>query len=586
MKAATLLPRMLPKLGPNSRTGPGEQRQGLYWLIRMRLFLITFLLFVQLGIWYFRSSPFDLNVKFFVFTISLWYTLTLLFAILLRVWPDYTTQSYIQVLCDASILTAIVYLTGGVESYFIFLFPLIVVAAGVSLPRPGPYLVASLSFILLGSVLELAWYGKIQPTWPIKVDSEGQQDPRELQRMQLSILTNLFAFMTVAYLSSTLADSLRRTGSQLSQTSGALDNLQAFNQNVLDSIAAGVLTIDMAGRVQLLNHAGETILGQPLSSLSSRRLEEALPEIAAVGATPPGGEVRLKTPAGVERTLGVTISPLASTDGGPVGSVYVIQDLTDFKRLERDLRLQDRMAALGRMASAIAHEIRNPLSAIAGSVKVFSITSDLSEDEQRLVDIVRKESERLDRTLAEFLSFSRERKYEFLSFDLVALLEDTVTLIRHRPGTDRWRITADLPPRPLLVPADVDAIKQVFWNLCDNALKAMPDGGTLTLRAALQGGNAVIEFRDTGPGIAPGQLEKIFEPYQTGFSSGSGLGLAIVYEIVAAHQGKITAETVPGESGKASGTLFRLILPVAVLPAVEHATGRSTARAPHFPIEK
>jgi two-component system sensor histidine kinase PilS (NtrC family) len=574
---ASILPKTPPRRGPNARTGLLEQRQGLYWLIRVRLAVISFLLIVQAVVWFTRdlspaanpSPATQFRPEAFLFTIVLWYVLTLLFAILLRVWPDYTTQAYLQLLCDVCILTAIVYLTQGVESYFIFLFPLIVVAAGVSLPRPGPYLVASLSFILLGSVLELAWYGKIAPTWDIKKDAfTGGPDQHEWQRMQASILTNLFGFMTVAYLSSTLADSLRRTGSELTQTSGALDSLQAFNQNVLDSIAAGVLTIDLAGRVQLLNHAGETILGQPLGSLSSRRLEEALPEIAAVSASPPGGEVRLKTPAGVERTLGVTISPLASTEGGPVGSVYVIQDLTEFKRLERDLRLQDRMAALGRMAGAIAHEIRNPLSAIAGSVKVFSITSDLSEDEQRLVDIVRKESERLDRTLAEFLSFSRERKYEFVSFDVVALLEDTITLIRHRPGTERWRITADLPSRPLLVPADVDAIKQVFWNLCDNALKAMPDGGTLALRAAWQGGNAIVEFRDTGPGIAPGQLEKIFEPYQSGFSSGSGLGLAIVYEIVAAHQGKITAETVSGDSDRPAGSLFRLVLPMASERAV------------------
>ena len=344
--------------------------------------------------------------------------------------------------------------------------------------------------ILLGSVLELAWYDKIPATWEIKRDDERELK-RALHDMQARIFTNLFGFMTVAYLSSTLADSLRRTGSQLTQTTGALDNLQAFNQNVLDSIAAGVLTIDMAGRVQLLNHAGEAILGQPLGSLSSRRLEEALPEIAAISDARPGGEVRLKTPAGVERTLGITVSPLASTDGDPIGSVYVIQDLTDLKRLERDLRLQDRMAALGRMAGAIAHEIRNPLSAIAGSVKVFSITSDLSEDEQRLVDIVRKESERLDRTLAEFLTYSRERKYEFQTADLVAMLEDTITLIRHRPGTDRWRITADFPKGQLLVPADVDAIKQVFWNLCDNALKAMPDGGTLALRAVQAGSDEI-----------------------------------------------------------------------------------------------
>lgn len=530
------------------------QRQGLYWLIRVRLMVITFMLAVQFVAFQWAGST--QRPGPFVAVICFWYSLTILFAILLRIWPDLTTQSYLQMLSDAAILTAVIYVTGGVESYFIFLFPLIIVAAGISLPRSGAYLVASLSFILLGGTFELS-YRQVIPEY-----SEHEIEPR---KMQTSIFTNLFGFMAVAYLSSTLADSLRRTGRQLTQTSGALENLQAFNQNVLDSISAGVITIDMAGRVQLLNRAGEAILGQPLGSLSGRRLEEALPEVASAQLAPPGKEVELVTPAGKERTVGVTVSPLTSTDGGSLGNVFVMQDLTEFKRLQQELRLQDRMAALGRMAGAIAHEIRNPLSAIAGSVKVFSVAGELSEDQERLVEIVRKESERLDRTLAEFLTYSRERKYHFERADLGAMLEETVTLIRHRPGADQWKLSVILPTRPVIVLADVDAIKQVFWNLCDNGLKAMPDGGTLTLQASADRGFGIIQFEDTGGGIPAKQLEKIFEPYQSGFSSGAGLGLAIVYEIVSAHQGKITAETRTSDDGQVLGSRFRLSLPRPVV---------------------
>jgi two-component system sensor histidine kinase PilS (NtrC family) len=536
------------------RSQPFDPRQGLNYLIRVRLAVITFLLVVQLLVA--RLTESTQPPAPFVATIVLWYTLTVLFAILLRIWPEYTAQSYLQILSDAIILTGLVYLSGGVESYFIFLFPLLVVAAGISLPRPGPYLVASLSFILLGGVLELSYYGVIR--------SYSEHDV-DLNKLQASILTNLFGFLAVAYLSSYLADSLRRTGRQLTQTSGALENLQAFNQNVLDSIAAGVITIDLAGRVQLLNRAGEAILGQPLGSLAGRRLEEALPEVASAQLAPPGREVELTTPAGKERTVGVTVSPLTSTDGGSLGSVFVMQDLTEFKRLQQELRLQDRMAALGRMAGAIAHEIRNPLSAIAGSVKVFSVAGDLSEDQERLVEIVRKESERLDRTLAEFLTYSRERKYHFERADLGAMLEETVTLIRHRPGADRWKLSVIPAPRPVIVLADVDAIKQVFWNLCDNALKAMPEGGTLTLQASVDRGFGIVQFQDSGPGIPARQVEKIFEPYQSGFSHGAGLGLAIVYEIVTAHQGKITVETVAGDEGRVLGSRFRLSLPRPVV---------------------
>ncbi len=531
-----------------------ERRQGLYWLIRVRLAVITFLLVVQLVVA--RLTESTRNPGPFVETIILWYTLTLLFAILLRIWPDYTTQSYLQMLSDAGILTMLVYLSGGPESYFIFLFPLIVVAAGISLPRPGPYIIASLSFILLGAALELAYYNVIPPTWEREVD---------LRHMQATIFINLFGFMSVAYLSSTLADSLRRAGTQLTQTSVTLETLQVFNQNVLDSIAAGVLTVDLAGRVQLLNHAGENILGQPLASLSGRSLEDALPELASVQQAPPGKEIALTTPSGKERTLGVTVSPLTSREGGSLGSVFVMQDLTEFKRLEQELRLQDRMAALGRMAGAIAHEIRNPLSAIAGSVKVFAIAGELSEDQGKLVEIVRKESERLDRTLAEFLTYSRERKYHFERADLGAILEETVTLIRHRPGAEKWQVSIEAAPRPLILRADVDAIKQVFWNLCDNALKAMPLGGALRVKAGVQGAYAVIQFQDSGSGIPAKQLEKIFEPFQSGFSFGAGLGLAIVYEIVTAHQGRIAAETAQAADGRVSGSVFRLSLPLPLV---------------------
>jgi two-component system sensor histidine kinase PilS (NtrC family) len=526
-----------------------DPRQGLNWLVRVRFIAITFLLVTQPIVMRLTDAPTPLT--WWVATMVLWYVLALFLALLLSIWSEYRAQAYLHIIVDAVMVTSVVHLSGGTESYYAFLYPLLIIVAAIFLPRWSAYLVASLSFILFGGILELAYREAIPAFWRYWPD---------VRVMQATTFTNLAAFLAMAYLSSTLVELLRRTGTKLTQTSGQLETLQAFNQNVLDSIEAGVLTTDLEGRIQLLNRAGESILGRRLADSQGLNLATTLPGLAAAAGAPAGMEVTLQTPAGKEKILGVSVSPLRSNEGDPIGSVYVIQDLTEIKRLERDLRLQDRMAALGRMAGAIAHEIRNPLSAIAGSVQVFGRHGELSEDQKRLVEIVRKESERLDRILAQFLSYSRERKYEYENTDLGALIEETLTLMRHRPDAARWQMESRLPPGPFLAHVDVDSVKQVFWNLCDNALKAMPEGGKLTVDAAVNGAVAVIRFRDTGQGIS--QAEKIFEPFQTGFASGAGLGLAIVYQIVTAHQGSIRASSPPE-----GGSLFTLTLPLATQAA-------------------
>ena len=240
------------------------------------------------------------------------------------------------------------------------------------------------------------------------------------------------------------------------------------------------------------------------------------------------------------------------------GHVYFFQDLTELKRLEQEVQLKERMAALCRMASAIAHEIRNPLTSIAGSIKVFSTLGSLSSDQQRLVGIVVKESQRLDRIVSDFLRYSRERRYEFRPADLHGLLEETLVLLENHPDAGRIRFERVFAAEPLVAQVDPDAIKQVFWNICDNALKAMPEGGTLKVEMARADGRGVIRFHDTGVGLSPARPEKIFEPFQSSFSNGTGLGLAIVYEIITAHQGTVDVESAPE-----GGSVFHLELPLS-----------------------
>jgi two-component system sensor histidine kinase PilS (NtrC family) len=235
----------------------------------------------------------------------------------------------------------------------------------------------------------------------------------------------------------------------------------------------------------------------------------------------------------------------------------VLDDLTEIRRLEREVRMQDKLAAVGRLAAAIAHEIRNPLTSIAGSVSMLSGVPEMNEDHRRLLDIVTRESQRLNSIITDFLAYSRTKQYHFDRVDLIQLVEDTLTLMDHRMTAEKTGITIArrFAVREALAIADGDKLKQVFWNLCENAVRAMKEGGTLTAAVESLGDDWQVSFIDTGTGMTPQQIEKIFEPFQSNFEGGTGLGLAIVYQIVQAHEGKVWARSKPGQ-----GTTFVLRL--------------------------
>jgi two-component system sensor histidine kinase PilS (NtrC family) len=251
------------------------------------------------------------------------------------------------------------------------------------------------------------------------------------------------------------------------------------------------------------------------------------------------------------------VSALTVPERGDIGLVYVLDDLTEIRRLEREVRMQDRLAAVGRLAAAIAHEIRNPLTSIAGSISMLSGLPEMNDDHRRLLDIVTRESQRLNGIITDFLAYSRTKQYRFDQVDLIPLIEDTLTLIDLRMTAENTgiKIKRRFTVQQAWALADGDKLKQVFWNLCENAVRAMKDGGTLTAVLEPLGEDWQVSFIDTGTGMSAQQVEKIFEPFQSNFEGGTGLGLAIVYQIVQAHEGKVWARSKPGQ-----GTSFVLRL--------------------------
>jgi two-component system, NtrC family, sensor histidine kinase PilS len=546
-----------------------DERNWLTWLVKVRVLILTVLLAIELAV--IRLTPSPVPVMPFLTGMVLWFVLSLFFLSLVSVWNEHRLQAILQVLADLGMVTLVVHLTGGIDSLLNFLYPLVIVVAAMLLPRTWAYLSAALAFILFGTVLELDYYGVIP--------SYSNSHPK-LQALQVVIFVNLFAYFAIAYLAGLLVTKLRQVDVQLKTASGALEDLQALHENIVQSMSGGVITTGPDGCITLVNRAAQQLLELSEIELHGRSAAELFQDpLPAVGAGRGGAEVRYASPKSFRKTFRVMVSALNVTARADLGFVYTFDDLTEIRRLEREVRMQDRLAAVGRLAAAIAHEIRNPLTSIAGSVSMLSDTPALSQEEKHLLQIVTRESDRLNAIITDFLAYSRGKQYRFERVNLVPLLEDTLTLLEHRLHAENAgiRVQRAFQVREAWVLADGDKLKQVFWNFCENAVRAMQQtGGTLAVALGERGANWEMSFADTGPGMPPQQTEKIFEPFQSNFEGGTGLGLAIVYQIVQAHEGKVWARS---EKGQGTSFVLRLRRMQGAGAGAPAATAKAAAAA-------
>src|SRR5258708_39600898 len=516
-----------------------EDRVWLVWLVKVRVLIITVLLGIELAIAQFTPTTFP--TRLFVDAILLAYTISAFYLVLLHLWKELKAQAVLQVVTDLLLVSLLVYITGCVDSSLNFLYPLVIVVAAILLPRVWAYLTSALAFVLYGTVLELCYFQIVRS---YSVTHPG------IRTLQGIIFVNLFGYLAIAYLAGLLAAKLRQADKRLAYTRGALASLQALHENIIRSTSSGLITTGLDGRMALVNASAEKLLervegellGEPIAPLFQDRLPQVDSEYTH-------GEVRLVAPNGFRKTFRIQVSELMVPGRGAVGHVYTLDDLTQVRRLEREVRMQDRLAAVGRLSAAIAHEVRNPLTSIAGSASLLSEMPDLSEEHRRLLQIVTRESERLNAIITDFLAYSRTKQYHFVHVDMVPLLEDTLTLLGHRLEVQNTGIKIErrYSARKVYAVVDGDRMKQVFWNFCENAVRAMKKGGTLTVSIEETGSDWQFSFADTGPGMSPLKVEKIFEPFQSQFEGGTGLGLAIVYQIVQAHEGKVWVRSKPDQ---------------------------------------
>src|SRR5215831_11142543 len=542
---------------------PTDLRRKLRWLIGIRAVISTVLL--GSAIFFQITAPGSFPVNPFFFLIGLTYGLTAFYAGTLRQAERYRWLVDLQLAGDVLVVSAFVYFTGGVTSYFSSLYVLAVVAASTVQSRRGGVLVAGLSALLYGGVV-LAQYmtadGLLHNPWLLS----PALPPRSVA--QYTYLLNTFGFVAVALLSGSLAEGARSAGARLVQASTQIARLQALNQHVIDSLPSGLATTDRQGRVQTFNRAAEFITGRPSASVIGQPIAEVLQlsqaTVDALTADLGGSRGRRMEGQylrdGHPMEIGLSAANL-ETPGGRTGFLFTFQDVTEFKKLERDARLQQRLAAVGEMAAGIAHEIRNPLASMSGSIQILRHELPLSAEQEQLMDIVLRESERLNTTIGSFLAYARPQRFAIERFDVRRALNDAALLLRNSADVQNDHlIDVDVPATALWYEADEGQIKQIVWNLATNGLRAMPGGGRLLLKAEMGIDGVVITVRDEGVGIPASELDGLFQPFHGRFVKGSGLGLAIVHRIVTDYNGEIQVNSPPGD-----GTTVAVHLPARAM---------------------
>ena len=535
--------------------------------------LLTITILFQISKKQFFFIPLTNNLYYFI---GIFYLVTIVYALLLRKVKDVYRFAFSQIAVDHLFITALIYLTGGKESFFPITYTFSIIASSTIFYKRGALFSASLSSLLYGLLLLLQLHHWINPL--------GKPSIYDPSQVFYSLIIYMATFYIVAFLSGAISEELKKKKKELIQKQVDYNQLETFNQNIVQSLDSGLLTIDLHGNINFLNRTAEKILNRNRGTLKDTSIYDLFPRINEVVE-----QVKMKIPEsffdyqryetlltnhdGKRIYLGFSISPLTDPEGSLIGHTLIFQDITKFKEMEEQMKRVDKMAAVGALAAGMAHEIRNPLASLSGSIQMLRAELTLDESQQHLMEITLRESERLNALITDFLLFAQPPQSHKILYPVERILEETLDLFIHSPSfRDGIRILRPSPQEETRVRIDPDQMKQVFWNLFINAAQSMSNGGEIQVQ--LGRGNAQgitglslssqvkdkewvkISITDSGSGIAPEEKEKIFEPFFTTKENGTGLGLSVVHKIVENHKGLIKVDSVLGR-----GSTFSIFLP-------------------------
>ena len=543
-----------------------ELEQRVRRIMLLRVFFLTG--FVALLLVFQERLGITAPIKPLCMVIGIGFFMSLIYAVLFR-FLTLTENASLQVVGDLILVGGILFTTGGIDSPISFLFLFVIIASSVTLPRAAAYLAASGAIIIYGLLVDLEYFDIITPVYLFP----ESKVPFESGYVFYVIFLNIVSYYTVAYLSSFLSHRLRMVKEELARASINLEEQRAFNRNIVQNMGNGLITINPEGKITSINPAALNLTGYSIEESLENPIGQLIPlvELKSLFSAdntldlPKQIEGEFQRKDGKIIFIRIKISHLA--DLNIPGYILVFEDLTEVKEMQEKVLRTEQLAAVGRFSAGLAHEIRNPLTSLSGSIQVLARGLKLEDSYKKLMDIVMKETDRLNNILSDFLNYTQPKKNENTIIDLTQLIQDVIILLKNKEGVDsKKKIVFKRTTDHLILNGDEEQIKQVVWNLCINALESMSEGTlTLTLREVFSyqsgeyqtdHGGMVLEFQDEGCGIASDQINNIYDPFYSSKKDGVGLGLATVYQIVSRNGGVMDVKSTLGK-----GTLFTVFLP-------------------------
>jgi two-component system sensor histidine kinase PilS (NtrC family) len=540
----------------------------LHWLILSRIVVATILLgiFVFFDLKQTSSHP-GIRFQPFYSLILVTYLLSFVYVFLVKIVKSWLVSACLQVACDVLLITVLVHLTGGAGSVYSVLYPMVIIYTVIFSDRRGGFLAATACSLFYGSLLLLEFNGFLERT-PSELMMET---PWNSGYMYSRISIHALSFDIIAFLASFVIEQEKATRTLLAEKESALDKLGMLHRSIIESIDTGILTVNLEGRIQSFNQAAARISGLSVESVLNRDVQSVFPEfnalkerssrIPAANGSERRMEMRIRKGEREEQILGCSLSVLKGSRGEHLGHILIFQDLTDIKKIEAAYEKSGRLAFVGEMAAALAHEIRNPLAAISGSIQMLKKDLKLDPMDERLMKIVLRGKDQLDNVMKDFLLLARPAAGNREWINLDDLIEEILESLVYLPDwTEKITVEKNLSGSATLC-ANRTEMQHVLWNLIVNALQAMPCGGRLSVgtgTATADTGEESVEVQigDSGEGIPKEIMEKIFQPFFTTKERGTGLGLAIVGRIIENGSG-----TLAVESEKGKGAIFRVCLP-------------------------
>jgi len=547
----------------------------IWWLMLGRAAFATLLLAgavslqVQRIVFFPETSTFHLYRMAFAF-----YLMSVVYVFLLRVIDREQVNIYIQSLCDVILVSALVYFTGGSRSIYSAFYPMIIIYSVLFLGRRGGLIAASASGILYGLLVDMEYYSWIEPPTAFLVQDVPLTPGEALTRSFVHILS----FFLIALLASFVVKQEKKLRMLLDEKQTAFDHLDVLHRSIIESVDAGILTMNLAGQIKSFNRAAERITGHVLADLMNRPLQDAFPVFAEIVDKENDPEffqgkrkevdLAFQRRDGERLVLGCTLSSLRNTRGERIGSIVIFHDLTAVKKMQEEYENNRRLAFIGEMAAILAHEMRNPLASISGSIQVLKQDLQLNAADEKLMQIILRGKDQIENFMKDFLLLARPSPGEREKVDLRKIAGDVVESVRYVADWHegiRIRLSGE---GSAVIHGNRAEMRQLIWNLLMNSVQAIREAGEVEISVSESSGpdGVTMTIRDTGAGMPREILQKVFEPFYTNRERGTGLGLAIVNRIVENHGGSIRLESNPGQ-----GTTVTVCLPFHSEPSHQSA---------------